>query len=206
MTNKTLKNKKISPSFHILISSIGRPTLKRLLKSLKNELTKNDAITIIFDGEEAHPKSGLTQEWIKGHKADIFIIEQIPNIGKGKWGHPVLNKYQGKLMKETTFILNADDDDMYIKGSFDKLRKICTNAETLYIGKMCYADKPLIIPQQNEIIKKNDIGKPNGIIPFHSITKASWGYTYTGDFDYYNSIQHKIKDVVFIDTIFYKIF
>jgi hypothetical protein len=205
MSQKTRKVKRINPSFHILITTIGRPTLHRLLNSLKSELTSNDAITIIFDGEEAYPKSGLTKEWLKGHKADIFIIENIPNTGF--WGHPVLNKYQGKLMKKTTYIMLADDDDKYLKGSFSKLRCQCKDKDTLYIGKMCYDhDKTKIIPRQNEKIVASDIGKVNGIIPFRDISKSSWGYHYLGDFDYYDKLQHKVKDVVFLDTIFYKVY
>ena len=51
------------PSFHILIATAGKPCLINMLNSLKNELTKNDAITIVFDGENSIKQSKLSNYW-----------------------------------------------------------------------------------------------------------------------------------------------
>ena len=195
------------PTFHILIATAGRPTLKKLLDSLKGELTESDAITIVFDGTGAKEKAGYDESWFSGHMSQHTVIVQDPNLGAGIGGEPIRTKYQTSLKPETTYIMHADDDDEYIKGSFEKLRRICTDPEVLYIAKMNYSDKPgLVIPRQNKDIVHADIGTPNGIIPFHSAAKAQWGMRYGGDFDYYNALQTKVKEVIFLDTIIYTVF
>ena len=193
------------PSFHILIATAGRPTLKNLLDSLKDELTESDAITIVFDGAGAKEKAGYDESWFSGHMSQHMAIVQDPNLGAA--GHPVRTKYQTLLKPETTYIMHADDDDEYIKGSFEKLRNVCLDPEVLYIAKMNNSDIPgLVIPRQNKDIVQDDIGTPNGIIPFHSAGKAEWALRYGGDFNYYNDLQKEVKGVVFLDTIIYTVF
>ena len=198
------KGGSVTPTFHIIIATGGRPTLKRMIDSLKGELESGDAVTIIFDGPEARGKSGYEDSWIGGFKASIFTIDEVPN--GGYWGHVVRNKYQGQLQKSTTFVMNGDDDDVYIEGSFKNLRKICVDPPTLYIGKMTYENNPgLIIPRQNETITESDIGTPNGIIPFDKAGLGQWGLKYNGDFEYYNTLKPNVKKIRFIDEVFYRV-
>jgi len=194
------------PTFHILIATAGRSSLKNLLDSLKDELTEQDAITIVFDGADAEKKSGYDESWFLGHRSTHMIKTQVPNLGAGIGGEPVRTKYQTTLKPETTYIMYADDDDTYIKGSFETLRTLCKNPEVLYIAKMNYADKPgLVIPRQNKEIIQNDIGTPNGIVPFKYAGKAEWGMRYGGDFDFYNALKNEVEDLVFLDLIIYTV-
>ena len=72
---------------------------------------------------------------------------------------------------------------------------------------MNYDDKSdLVTPTQNEKIIQDDIGTPNGIIPFYLAGKAEWGLRYGGDFDYYNALQKEVKNVVFLDEIIYTVY
>ena len=183
------------PTFHVLIASIGRPTLKRLLDSLR-QLGRRDAITIVFDGCSRN----IEPEWLQGHKATITIVEQKPNLGF--WGHEIRNQYQGKLTPECTFVMHADDDDEYIPESFVTLRRLCTDPDTLYISKMKSGDQ--IIPRQNAKIRLADIGTPNGIIPTLVTRCGYWGHFYGGDFYYYNSVQ-RYCPTVFLDAIVYQV-
>ncbi len=193
-------------TFHVMVATGGRPTLKRLLNSLKNELHEYDAITVIFDGRERFNKSGYNDSWIEGFICKVNIIVQEENTGS--WGHPIRNKYVRLLDPKTTFIMNADDDDSYYPGSFNKLRKLCTDPNTLYIAKMNYAeDENRIIPKQNKEIVATDIGNPNGIIPFEKAKLGKWENDYLGDYKYYKSLeQYFPKDkIVFLDEIIYRV-
>ena len=195
-----------TPTFHILIATVGRPSLKKLLDSLKDELTEKDAITIVFDGMGKKEKSGYDDSWFSEHLCKYTVLVQEPNLGAGIGGEPIRTKYQSLLSSQTTYIMHADDDDEYIAGSFEKLRKLCVDPEVLYIAKMTYADDPsLAIPRQNKEIVFADIGTPNGIIPFHSAGTAEWGMFYGGDYYYYNGLQDNVKDVVFLDEIIYMV-
>jgi len=196
-------------TFHILIATAGRPSLRKLLNSLRNELEKGDAITIVFDGDKAKAKSGIGPEWFEGHKSHINIIEQTPNLGF--WGHGIRNKYQGILEPKCTFVMHADDDDVYIAGSFAKLRKVCTNPNYLYLARIekFYArenNRRLIIPSlgQTEIIG-GDVSTANGLIPSKIAEKSIWGNFYGGDGHYYKGVKDHASGVVFLDEVIYTV-
>lgn len=193
------------PTFHILIATAGRPSLIKLLNSLKNELKKNDAIIIVFDGNDAKKKSEISNFLFNEQKSYINVIEQIPNLGY--WGHGIRNMYQDILKPECTFIMHADDDDEYIQGSFNKLRQKCIDPNTLYFSKMIKFYKSgefKIIPNDNQIIM-NNIGTPNGIIPTLISKNGKWGYHYGGDYAYYNELKDFALNIVFLDEVIYKV-
>jgi hypothetical protein len=193
-----------TPSFHVLIATAGRLSLQNLLDTLKDELTERDAITIVFDGPDAFTKSTYQNSWIKDHKSRVSVIVQDDNTGF--WGHPIRQKYVSLLSPKTTYIMHADDDDQYIPGSFNTLRQVCVDPETLYISKMNYSKSPgRIVPKQNSQIIASDIGTPNGIIPFDLSPKGEWGMRDGGDFDYYNTVQQHAKHIVFLDTVIYTV-
>jgi hypothetical protein len=192
------------PTFHILIATYGRASMINLLDSLRDQLTKNDAITIVFDGPDAYTRSNFDKSWLDGHESQINII--VNDVNLGYWGHPIREKYVQLIKPETTFIMHADDDDSYYPNSFNKLRKLCKSSNTLYISKMNYANDPLkVIPSQNKQILLSDIGTPNGIIPFNMARFGHWENKMGGDFEYYNSLQKYINNIVFLDEIIYKV-
>ena len=197
------------PTFHVLIASGGRPSLREMLDSLKGELSENDAITVVFDGPEAKNKSGFNKSWMNGHLAKINIIEQDPNLGF--WGHPALNKYIPLLKPETTYVMFADDDDEYVSGSFNILRKKCTDPNVLYISKMKYHKSHPLYPSIVPILGTNsfslgNISTQNGIIPFNSAGKSTFTHIHGGDYDYYKGLKDNIKNIVFLDDIIYIVF
>jgi hypothetical protein len=191
------------PTFHILIATAGRQELKNMLDSLKPELTERDAITIVFDGNDSKGKSTLNDEWLKDHKASIKIIEQDPRLGF--WGHGIRNEYQTKLLPKTTFVMHADDDDTYIPGSFDKLRKTCNDPDILYLTQLTADDGKVIFPHKDSGITLGGIGTPNGVIPFDKAGNAIWDHKHGGDYYYYNMLKDHVKDIVYTNLLIYKV-
>jgi hypothetical protein len=195
------------PSFHILIGCGGRKTLQRLLESVIWQLEKDDAITIVFDGEHARAKSGYSDTWTSNSVCSIFTYDQIPNLGAGIGSEPVRSKYQSQLEKTTTYIMHADDDDIYLPDAFNKLRNECKNLHTLYIAKFDNDNnRNNIIPRYNtNKIEYTNIGSPCGIIPFQYASSASWQSKRGGDYEYYNQLQHQVKNIIWLNTIIYRV-
>lgn len=207
-TKRLVGGKLQTPTFHILICSIGRPSLKIILDSLKNQLSADDAITIIFDGPEALKNSTYTDDWVNNFKCSIKKIEQTPALGF--WGHEARNKYQTQLQPKTTYIMNADDDDKYVDDVFSKLREKLTDPNKLYIARMTtsanYTNRTKFLPKNKNLsIKLGNIGTPCGIIPFDKAGKSQWTHRHGGDFDYYNELKDKVDGVEFLDILLYKI-
>lgn len=191
-----------TPTFHVLIRSGGRPSVKRMLDSLRPQLVAGDAVTLVFDGPAAFEKSGYSPSWIKGFHSKVNVITHPTNLGH--WGHGIANEYQGKLAPETTFVMHADDDDQYLPGAFDILRKKCVNPECLYIARMRNKDG-LVIPRDSGPLRFANIGTPNGIIPFSKRDEAKWGLHFGGDFNYYLGLSSKVKCIEHIIDVIYEV-
>jgi len=185
-------------TFHILIATAGRPSLRRMLDSLEGELAVGDAITIVFDGAGARERAGFTPEWLAGHAAAITVIDQEPNLGF--WGHGIRNEYQGRLLPATTYVMHADDDDMYAPGAFAALRHLCVDPERLYFAKMLTNGG--LIPSQNQLIVQDGVGTPCGIVPSSIATEARWITAYGGDGAYYIELAGKHAFTI-LDTVIY---
>lgn len=197
------------PTFHCLITSGGRPHLKKMLDSLKPEFAKGDAVTVVFDGPEAKTASGYVDEWKAGF-ADGVTVTVITEAEKvGQWGHPLRNKYLGILSPRTTFVIQGDDDDEYVPGFASKLRESCVDPNKFYIAKMqqMFGSKE-VIPRQDKEIRHADIGTPCGIVPFDEAGKSSWTMDYKGDYNYYKSIADRVGParIEFLPHIIYNVF
>ena len=191
-----------SPSFHVMIVTAGRPSLKNMIDSLKGQLTEKDALTIVFDGKFAKKRSTYDPSWTADMKCKATIKEQIP--GLKHYGHHTINKYLPGLEPKTTYVMFADDDDTYAEGAFDILRSKCVDPEILYVARFKAQDEEVIPPVGVSTIQIRKIGKVCGIIPFDKRSEASMGTKdHTGDFEYYDALQKKVKGVQFLDDIIY---
>ena len=181
------------PSFHILIASIGRPSLQTMLDSLLPQLHSCDHITIVFDGIEPIPLN------TKEAHCEIHIHKQMPNLGG--WGHGIRNAY-AKRLERTDFVMHADDDDIYTEGAFDKLRKFCRNPMFLYIAKM---DKRGTIFPLADYVKEGEIGTPCGIIPYDLNKLGTWLPRVGGDGKFYEAIARRARGIRFLQEVIYKV-
>lgn len=188
------------PTFHVLLCTGGKPHINDMLNSLKGELLENDAITIVFDGVDPS-SSKIDESTMKEFKCPVHIIKEDKALGF--WGHGARNKHQSHLKTKTTFILNADDDDTYIPGSFSILRQKCTDPSVLYMAKLTYTgEKENVIPG-DPVFRYGNLSTQNGIIPFDLAGKGHWKEKYGGDFDYYTDLKNTGVQIKFIDNIIY---
>ena len=137
----------MSFSFNVLIATVGRPILQRMLDSLYDELNEIDCLTIVYDGHKTIPSFDLS-------KFKCKIIQYYEPIPLGHWGHGIRNKY-ASLLEKRDFVMHADDDDSYIKNSFNNLRNLIKSNDILYVTKMIILPKN-IIPYNNHIYIGNE--------------------------------------------------
>jgi hypothetical protein len=178
------------PSFHILIASIGRDTLQRMLDTILPHLTEIDHLTIVFDGVQPTNVNLQTLGQVHIHSEPVAL---------GFWGHGIRNKY-APLLEKTDFVMHADDDDVYLPNAFIDIRNTCVDVDTLYITKMHYYQ--FVFPKTPEI-KVNNVGTPNGIIPYELNKLGTWGDIVGGDGEFYVSIAKHTDKIVFTDHIIY---
>lgn len=190
---------KSPPSLHVLIATVGRATLLRMLQSLQPQLEPQDYLTVVFDARDDADVYFLAEDFLKEFKCTCSIWMEPVNTGF--WGHVIHNKYN-ELPGD--FILHADDDDIYTSDAMDAIRHYCIDSDTLYIFRMKYSDgRPTLWHRHS--IEEGEIGKPMGAIPSKYNSKGVWGYHYAGDFEFYNSLQAIIPKIEFVDHIIYSV-
>ena len=183
-----------------MIATIGRKCIVNMLKSLENQLNKEDCLTIIFDVVKP-----IQEVYGFNFKCKLKIIHQKENLG-ARVGETIREFYKNKL-EERDFIMHADDDDEYLPGSFDKLRKKCKDKNCLYIAKMSFIpfENRYVPTDINNIFKGGNIGTPNGIIPFNLNKIGKWGQRHGGDGKFYINISKRCKRFEFLDILIYQI-
>ena len=183
------------PTFNILIATIGRPSLQNMLNSLAPMLDEEDCLTIVYDGHAEIPNFNL--ERFKCKVLCYFEKEAL-----GYWGHGIRNKY-ANLLEPRDFVMHADDDDIYIEGTFNKLRTLCNDSSAIYIGKMLVGNA--IIPNPLDLtVYVGNIGTPCGILPFDVNKKGEWIKIYGGDGSFYEQLARLVTPI-FLDIIMYKV-
>jgi hypothetical protein len=179
------------PTFNILIATIGKPQLQRMLDSLSPQLEESDCLTIVYDGHSIEPEFNL-----KNFKCKV--ITHCEPTALGYWGHGIRNKY-APLLEHRDFIMHADDDDKYYDHVFSKLRLLCLDKSMLYIGLMNFYGKAMPI---TKTIKENEIGTPCGIIPYTLNTKGYWKERYGGDGQFYLGLA-ELCEPEYLDVLMY---
>ena len=188
-----IHNDKIS--IHVLMATIGNQDIFNILKCLKYEMEYQDYLTIVFDASNNNLEKvkKYCDENIRGQ---ISIIYEDKNLGF--WGHGIRNKHN-KLKGD--FVFHIDDDDIIEKDSFQKIRRICIDKNTVYIFKITIENGQIIwkTPQ----IKLNEISTQCGLIPTQYNNQSFWECKYGGDYDFYKILSEKCN-ILFINTIIYR--
>lgn len=205
-------------TFNVVIATIGRKCIVNMLKSLENQLNKEDCLTIIFDGIEP-----LQEVYNFNFLCELKIIHQKKSIGSKRiydekreypgieGGEAVREFYKDKLEKRD-FIMHADDDDEYLNNTMMKLRDICTDKECLYIARIEIKSSGgntsrMVIPRpetKGPPFSRGNISTQNGIIPYDLNKIGKWKGMQGGDAYFYGDIQSKAKRLELIDHVIYR--
>ena len=184
------------PSLHVLLTTIGRPTLLRMLHSLEDQLISSDYLTLVFDAKDEGQVFDAAVETLSRFQCQCTVIMEPVNLGY--WGHGIRNKYN-KL--EGDFVLHGDDDDVYLPNVFSKIRQIvATDLNALYIFSFIHLGGKILTG--NPIFLGN-IGTPSGVIPADYNSKAKWGHFVGGDFLFYKQLKKIVPKINYVNLPIY---
>ncbi len=184
------------PSLHVLIATIGRESLLRMLQSLQPQLETQDYLTIVFDARDDNNVYLVVEECLKEFRCSCTLFME--PVNRGFWGHGIR---QAHNELKGDFILHADDDDIYTKNALDIVRQHCTDDNTLYIFKMQYANGQIL--WQTPVIAYSHIGTPMGAVPSRCNSQGGWAQAFGGDFNFYQSVESCVSKVEFVDQVIY---
>lgn len=183
-------------SFHVLLATIGKESIFKILKMLDEQLTSIDYLTIVFDGKDKSKNIIKITNYVSTFKCKVNIIVEEENLGY--WGHGIRNKHNDL---EGDFVFHIDDDDLLCDNSFDIIRKHCKDTNIIYIFKIMLENGGIV--WKTKSLKYSHISTQSGIIPTHINKNGYWELKYGGDFDFYKNIADRYH-ILFIDNLIYK--
>ncbi len=187
-------------SLTVFLTTIGRESLREMLSSLVGQLRCSDYLYIAIDGEEHF----LTSDQIIGEFRDqwqcqVIILKHQVNLGFK--GHGLRNYYQHQLSGD--YLLHADDDDIYDKEAFRKIRNHVQSKGQLYIFQMTTRTQS-VIPVEDRIVL-NEIGTPCGVVANLPHLFGRWEDQRGGDYEFWNntaglfgeSCVHFVREIIY---------
>ena len=183
-------------SFHVLLATIGKESIFKILKMLDEQLTSIDFLTIVFDGKDKSKNIIKITNFVSTFKCKVNIMVEEENLGY--WGHGIRNKHNDL---EGDFVFHIDDDDILCDNSFDIIRKYCKDTNIIYIFKIMLENGGIV--WKTKSLKYSHISTQSGIIPTGINKNGYWELKYGGDFDFYKNLADKYH-ILFIDSLIYK--
>lgn len=177
----------MSKSFNVVIATAGRPSLQQMVDSIAPQLNKEDYLTIIWDCQGIDLQINSECQVIHCHNPEPL----------GFWGHGSRNRWIPVLPGD--YIMNGDDDDVYLSCAMKKIREVCTE-EKLYIFQ--FEHSGTIVPMYKEV-KVGNIGTSCGVYPKVD-PMPLWAPVYGGDGMFYEELA-KMLPVQFVDHVIYKV-
>jgi glycosyltransferase involved in cell wall biosynthesis len=173
----------MAPTLTLIIPTIGRPLLERLLDQASVQIGAADEILVIGDGFQ--PAGAAMVEKRKDPRIHYH------EFGPSKcWGHPQRN--YAMLLASGSHIMFLDDDDETIPGAFDIIRKAVQECpEKLLIFRIHHRE--FIIWTEPEIRLMN-VSTQCFVVPNAPERFGTWGARYAGDLDFITTSVEKHPD------------
>ncbi len=184
------------PAFNVLVATIGRPTLRRLLDSLCPQLMEWDHLTVASDDEH---------DFVAATLADSRFACRVQHrrnpARMGSWGHPSRTLHQNNLAGD--FVMHADDDNSYMEGSFDAIRRVISQTgdwNRLYLFRVDV--QPGLIVWGNRTVAIGNVDTACGVIP-NRPPFPEWPNFVGGDGAFYIELAKRLP-VEFVDHVIYR--
>lgn len=179
-------------SINIIIATTNRPSLRRMIEALADQVTPDDFVTILYDGvtPEQYPLQIL--------KCTVISIAELQQ--QGSWGHGIRSKYQNYLPGD--WLWNVDDDDVVTPDALQAIRGTCTDNRNIYFFRFRHQNQGKIYwhtPGQHYL---GNVGTPSGIIP-NNHNLPEWPPIHGGDGLFMQKCANMFKPV-WIDRIIYE--
>jgi glycosyltransferase involved in cell wall biosynthesis len=163
----------------VIVTTTGRATLPATLASIKSQrLIEGDEILLVHDGE---PGAATVATWDEANLPGQMVV--LATGPHNDWGAAA--RTAGQSMATGTHILWQDDDDWYLPGAFDVIRReIVTATDEILLFRLVYPDGR-VLWKDAEIVRKN-VSTQMYVVP-RTTRLGTWSPQYWGDFDFLQS-------------------
>lgn len=177
----------------LIIPTIGRPLLKRLISQVVAQLDSLDEVIVVGDGP-----SPEASEQLRGLDSRIHYHEHGPTRC---WGHEQRN--WAMTIATGTHLMFLDDDDELLPGALGVIRATARKyQDKILIFRMHHGRSVLWIAPR---IYLGNVGTQMFVVPNVPGRLGTWGSRYEGDLDFLKSTvsayPNKENDVIWREEI-----
>ncbi len=167
------------PTLSIVIPTVGRPTLKRTLESIKNqEILPGDEVLVVGDGEQPEAERMFHAAGLPG----MYCSTEGP---ARDWG--ARPRTEGARRSTAEYVLYMDDDDWYVAGAFACIRRaLAENAGRPHMFRMRRPSKNDVLWRKPEV-RLGNVSTQMFVHPNQPSRTGRWGRRYAGDLDFIRS-------------------
>jgi len=151
----------IGPSISIVIPTLGRPTLQRMIDSLLPQLAEGDQIIVVADGADAYARAGTMINDDLASKHDVMLCSVTDR--ESCYGNAQRN--HGMSIASGDLIWFCDDDDIALPGALTAIRRSMAADRTPTMFRMRHLGD--VIWRSQECVAGNVAG-PQLVIPNRS--------------------------------------
>jgi hypothetical protein len=167
------------PRLSVIVATTGRPSLATTLASIKSQrLLGGDEVLLVHDGQAG---AAAVAAWDQAELPGQIVV-----LGTGPhrdWGAAA--RTAGQSLAKGTHLLWQDDDDLYLPGAFDVIRReIVASPEDILVFRLVYPDGR-VLWKEPAIAWKN-VSTQMYVIP-RTARLGQWGIQYWGDFEFLQS-------------------
>jgi hypothetical protein len=169
----------------VIVPTVGRPSLKRTLDSLRPQLRPEDLAIVACD------VTGVKAREVALMSEGFMVI----NVGsQTPWGHNACNTVLDRLPAEVTHTWRLDDDDVAPPHALRWLRRAACGLPVF--ARMALS--PTLLVWTAAELSQGNIGSPCILAPR---SEARWGARYEGDFDYAFALFREHRECLWLDRV-----
>jgi glycosyltransferase involved in cell wall biosynthesis len=179
------------PKLTVVVPTVGRETLRRTLASIKGQrLIDGDEVIVVQDGvNKAGGLLWLNAVWFGANlPGRTALLHERSN----DWG--ATPRTLGMCVARGDYVLFMDDDDVYLPGAFDAVRRACVGQRFPLLFRMRRTGTYTI--WRDQAVYCGNVSTQMIVVPNDRANFGVWGKDYCGDFEFIKSTVDNFGGVV----------
>ncbi len=186
----------------VVMPTIGRPTLRRAIASVVDQLEADDLLIVVGDSREPHQAADVVESF---QPANLFYVEA--EHPESVYGNAQRDFGMQLADGRTSHLMFLDDDDVYDHGALDKVRGIWEHSQAGHIFRARWGPGHHAHGVElwtDRVVREQNIATPMVVLPnrwYHASWMQHNGRGVVSDFGFLSAALAELPEVVWRDDL-----